>query len=109
MRVRSVSNWINVLDVFLERTLQSLNEGPFPETVEMNLEQALHTALTKINPECSDEYLAGVRDMACSYIEARLVESDYQCEWVDGESHTGHFVLSVRKELQDGDKAHSNG
>lgn len=91
-----MSNWIKVLDVFLERTLQTLNEEPFPDTVELNLEQSLHAALVKINPECTDEYLAGARDMACSYIEDRLQESDYHCEWVDGEDRSGHFVLSLK-------------
>ena len=93
-----MSNWIGVLEVFLEKTLQSLNEDPFPKTIEMNLEQALHTALLKINPDCSDDYLAGARDMACSYIETRLEESDYQCEWVDGENQTGHFIMSLKTE-----------
>lgn len=103
-----MSNWISVLDVFLERTLQTLNEGPFPDTVEMNLEKKLHTALTKINPNCSEDYLAGVRDMACSYIEARLEQSDYQCEWVDGDEHTGHFIMSIKTQVVDNDQANAN-
>jgi len=99
-----MSNWIKVLDVFLEQTLQPLNESPFPKNVEMKLEQALHTALTKINPDCSEDYLAGIRDMACSYIEARLEDSDYQCEWVDGDNYTGHFLMSLQTEAHNAEQ-----
>lgn len=97
-----------MLDVFLERTLESLSVEPFPENVALNIEQSLHTALLKINPDCSDDYLAGARDMACSYIEARLQESDYDCEWVDGDDHTGHFVLSLKEQLKPSNKANAN-
>ena len=100
-----MSNWISVLDAFLEKSLQPLNHAPFPQSVSMNLEHALHSALIKINPECSEDYFSGARDMACSYIEARLEDSDYSCVWFDGENHTGRFVLSLRSSMAQNDQA----
>lgn len=100
-----MSNWIEVLEVFLEKTLQDLNDTPHPNTVDMNLEQALGNALKKMDPDCTDDYAAGARDMACSYIEARLEDSDYECLWVDGDEQTGHFIMSRKVDLSSSQSA----